>query len=257
MHTIAIVNQKGGVGKTTTAINLSAALAAKRKRVLLVDMDPQAHSSIAYKINSTQKDTPTVYHVLDEESDVRISEVIRETDVKRVHIAPASQGMATLEKTLDGPDRNLILQYALKSLGSDAYDFVLIDCPPSLNVLVLNALFASRHAIVPVEAKMFSLNGLSRLLDTINRIQRMGYPIDILGVLMTMHERTTLHREVLRVLSDKFGDQVFKNRIRRNIDISKAEYETLPVMQYNPSSHGAQDYMQFASEVIRKCRQRH
>ncbi|MBT4499057.1 MAG: ParA family protein [Gemmatimonadetes bacterium] len=253
---IAIANQKGGVGKTTTAINLAAALAGPRRRVLLIDMDPQGHSSKGYQIGVETPGLQTMADVLDPDQDVSLPEIIQPTAIEGVYVAPANRDLAVTERKLSSSGINVDLRYAMEKVDNKMFPYILIDCPPSLSALVLNALFAARELLVPVEAKMFALDGLSDLMQIYERIREVGHPLKILGLLVTLHERTTVHGEVERYLRDQYGKMVLKSVIRRNADISKAEYAALPVTYFRPSSRGAEDYRKLAAEVVRKCQKR-
>ena len=254
MHTITIVNHKGGVGKTATAVNLAAALGKRRKKVLVLDLDPQAHLTETFYPEAEAEDAPTLLGVFS--GNVGLADVIRPSETKNVWVAPADLEMVILETQLQNTTyRHKILQFAMKDLRSD-FDFALIDCPPSLNLLVLNALFASDSMIVPVEAHKSSTRGLVRILDLVREV-RIEHAIHGLGILIAKHEHTGLHRRIadqLRSTTDGMDDfRLFKTMIRKNVDVAKADEQDMPVVNYRPKSHGAQDYMKLSLEVMRRC----
>ncbi len=250
MKAISIINQKGGIGKTTTAINLSACLAELGRKVLLIDMDSQANTSIGMDIEPEGLDK-TVYNLLiDKKTGVR--DVICNTLMENLDLLPAHMDLAGCEVQLAGDSsRPYILRNALKEVNGD-YDFVVIDCPPSLGILSLNALLASREMIIPTEAKYYAVKGLDMLNKMVQTIyQQLGHKINLMGILITMFEkRTTLHRVVYNEIKESFGDKLFHTLIPRNITLSEAELYRRPVIKYAANSAGAVQYRQLAIEVL-------
>lgn len=244
---IVFVNQKGGVGKTTSAINIGAALAMLGKRTLLIDFDPQGNLTSGVGGPSGAKG---VYQVL---SGLRqLSEVIVSTRVPNLFLAPSSIDLsgATVE-LVDKEDRNEYLKRALESVSA-SYDFILVDCPPSLGILTLNGLNAATEVIIPLQCEYFALEGLSLILQTIGLVQKSMNPtLRISGILLTMFDgRTKLSQEVVRQVTEYFRDRVFKTIVPRNIRLSEAPSHGLPVMYYDPTCIGARSYEAVAQELI-------
>lgn len=244
---IVFVNQKGGVGKTTSAINIGAALSALGKKTLLVDFDPQGNltSGVGGPAGGMG-----VYQVI---SGLKtLSEIIVPARAPNLFIAPSSIDLsgATVE-LVDKEDRNDYLKRALASVSGD-YDFILIDCPPSLGILTLNGLNAATEVIIPLQCEYFALEGLSLILQTIGLVQKSMNPsLTISGILLTMFDgRTKLSQEVVRQVTDYFGDRVFKTIVPRNVRLSEAPSHGLPVMYYDPTCIGARSYMAVAEELI-------
>ena len=251
---LALCNQKGGVGKTTTTINLGASLAEFGRRVLLVDFDPQASLTVGLGINPNEIDT-TIYHLM-LERDVPPEEVVLKTGVEGVDLIPSNIDFAGAEMQLiNEVAREKVLDRALAPL-LDSYDVILVDCQPSLGLLTVNALAAADGVIVPLECEYFALRGVALLKGTIDKVQdRLNPKLRIVGLLGTMYDGRTLHsREVLKTLVEGWGDAVFHTVIRRTVKFSEATVAGEPLTAYATGSAGADSYRQLAKEVLVRCR---
>ncbi|MFH1018524.1 MAG: ParA family protein [Pseudomonadota bacterium] len=245
---VAIANQKGGVGKTTTAINLAASLAAAEKKILLVDMDPQSNTSSGS--GTTVSEAKQVYHVL--LGDLRIREAVYSTEISRLRIVPATPDLIGFEvEGLSLNHREARLKNSLEEVRGE-YDFILIDCPPSLGLLTLNALAAADSVLVPLQAEYFALEGLGRLINTIELVRAQINPnLELEGILLTMFDRrNNLAKQVAKEVEQHFGARVFTTRIPRNVRISEAPSFGKPILLYDIRSVGAQSYLALAAEFL-------
>lgn len=246
---ISIANQKGGVGKTTTTINLSSLFAAAEKRTLLIDIDPQSNSSSGLSVTNH---TPSVYEVL--VGTKNINEVIITTFMPHLDMLPSNINLVGAEiEMVDIENREALLRNALNKIENN-YDYILIDCPPSLGLLTLNALTASDSVIIPVQCEYFALEGLGQLLNTINIVKKhFNKDLSIEGVLLTMFDtRLRLSHQVAEEVRRYFGEKVYKTVINRNVKISEAPSYGKPIILYDAISSGAQNYMSLASEILGK-----
>lgn len=246
---IAVANQKGGVGKTTTVVNLAAALAGLEKSVAIVDLDPQGNATTAVGIDTRELDA-TVYHVLIEEEP--IEDVIVPTSVRNLYCVPANLDLAGAEVELVSIiARETRLREALKPIRDD-YDFILIDCPPSLGLLTVNGLAAANEVLTPIQCEYFALEGLGALLRNVDLIRRTVNPgLHISGFMLTMYDaRTNLAAEVAKEVRDHFGDQVLRTVIPRSVSLSEAPSFGQPIELYAPMSRGAIGYREVAREVL-------
>jgi len=248
---IAIANQKGGVGKTTTSVSLSAAIGKLGKKVLVVDMDPQGNTTSGYGINKRSMDISS-YNVLMGER--RIQEGIIKTKFDGVSVLGASSALAGAELELvDRTNRTTMLKRSLTMI-KDNYDYIFIDCPPSLGLITLNCLTAADSVIIPMQCEFYSLEGLTQLIETIKLVkQRFNPGIEIMGILFTMYDtRLNVTVQVVREVKKFLGDKVFDTVIPRNIRLSEAPSFGEPIIYYNRVSKGAQAYMKLAMEILTK-----
>jgi chromosome partitioning protein len=253
---IAMCNQKGGVGKTTTTINLGAALAELGRTVLLVDFDPQGSLSVGLGVNPHTLPA-SIYNLLMGQ-DISIDEVIGQTNVPGLHILPSNIDLSAAEIQLVSEVAREQTLLRLLEAVRDRYDVILIDCAPSLGLLTINALTASDRVIMPLECEFFALRGIALLTDTIAKVQdRLNQRLEILGILGTMYDPRTLHcREVLERVVQAFGDQVFHSVIRRTVKFPETTVAGEPITTYAPTSPGAEAYRSLAREVLARCRVR-
>ena len=254
-YVISIVNQKGGVGKTTTAVNLGAFVAAKRKKVLIIDLDPQGNATSGYGFDKIELEN-TVYDLMVNEED--ITNVIQTTGVKNVDMCPTNINLAGAEVELvSAISRETILKRAIEPI-LDMYDYIIIDCPPSLGLLTFNALSCCDGVIVPIQGEYYALEGLSQLIDTINMIKKKLNPaVGILGVVITMYDgRTQLTKQVVEEVEKYFGDKVFKTHIPRNVRLAEAPSHGKTIGDYDAKSKGAIAYQELAAEVVKRTKDR-
>ena len=247
-YIIAVSNQKGGVGKTTTAVNIAAALATTHTTVLLVDLDPQGNASSGLGVNN--QDVPTSYEVL--LGQAKLVDAVQETRINGLFVLPTNQNLAGAEVelvSLDGRDTRL-----RDALSLGAYDYVVIDCPPALSLLTINALMAAHHVLIPVQAEYYALEGLGQLLGTIQAVRQGGNPnLDLLGVLLTMYDkRTSLSEQVAAELKTHFGDKLFKHVIPRNVRLAEAPSFGKTVFEHDKWSKGARAYKNVAKEITQR-----
>ena len=249
-HVIAIANQKGGVGKTTTAINLGASLAVAEKRTLVVDIDPQGNASSGLGIKD-RASRPTIYDVLIGRSSMSEA-IVESVHLPGLDVVPSTRDLVGAEiELISTPNRESILRGAIREVR-DRYDYVLVDCPPSLGLLTLNTLTAADSVLIPIQCEFYALEGLSQLLNTVRLVQRGLNPnLDIEGVLLTMYDRRlNLSRQVADEARDYFGDKVYQSTIPRNVRLAEAPSFGQPIVQYDVLSSGAEAYLALAQEVI-------
>lgn len=249
---IAVANQKGGVGKTTTAINLAAGLVEEGKRVLVVDLDPQGNASTGLGVDLDARDY-TTYELLLE--DIDLNDVIQETHLAGLCIIPATVDLSSADiELLSAEKRSFLLHDALRQTQMDAFkfDFILIDCPPSLNLLTVNAMIAAHSVLVPLQSEFFALEGLSQLMLTVREVRQSGNKeLRIEGVVLTMYDRrNNLSQQVEHDARSNLGDLVFKTVIPRNVRVSEAPSFAMPVLSYDSQSKGAVAYRALATEII-------
>ena len=255
---MAIANQKGGVGKTTTTINLGAALAEAGARILIVDLDPQGNASTGLGVQAEAREY-TTYELLLE--DIALDQVIHESGHRNLSIIPATVDLSSADIELYSAEkRSFLLHDALRQPAMDryAFDYILIDCPPSLNLLTVNGMVAAHSVLVPLQSEFFALEGLSQLMMTIREVRQTANPeLRIEGIVLTMFDaRNNLSAQVEQDARENLGDLVFATRIPRNVRVSEAPSYSLPVLSYDPGSKGAQAYRDLAQELMQNHNQK-
>ena len=249
LHTIAIINQKGGVGKSTTTVNLAAALGKQGRKVLIVDFDPQGNSTSGIGVDKEEL-SQCIYDAL--LHDVPAEQLIHDTVSERVFIIPATIQLAGAE--IEPMARETRLKDLLDPVKEE-FDFILIDCPPSLGLLTINALAAADSVLIPIQCEYYALEGVTKLLESMRMVKgRINKDLDTYGVLMTMYDsRTSLSNQVVEEVQNYFGDTAFKTCIPRSVKVSEAPSYGMPVIEYAPHNKGAIAYMDLAKEVIRRA----
>lgn len=248
---MAIANQKGGVGKTTTTINLSAALAEQGKKVLIIDMDPQGNTSSGLGIDKDELET-TVYQLMI--GDNSFDECVQKDVFENLDVLAANVNLAGIEiETMDMEDRNYILRDIISEV-ENRYDFIIIDCPPSLNMLTVNAMTTANTVLVPIQCEYYALEGLSQLIHTINLVQeRLNPELDIEGIVFTMYDvRTNLSNQVVANVKENLDAKIYQTMIPRNIRLAEAPSYGIPINMYDTKSAGAESYRNLAKEVIER-----
>jgi chromosome partitioning protein len=249
---IAITNQKGGVGKTTTAINLGAALAGAGQKTAIIDLDPQGNASTGLGLEAKNRGL-TTYDLLLE--DAPFSAVVTQTEIENLDVAPATTDLSSTDVELvDHENRVFLLKEALRVPGGPLYDYILIDCPPSLSLLTVNALVAADAVLVPLQSEFFALEGLSQLMLTVRNVRETANPnLRIDGIVLTMYDqRNNLCRQVEEDARQTLGPLVFETLIPRNVRVSEAPSFAMPVLQYDPGSKGSLAYVALADELLKK-----
>ena len=254
MQIISIINQKGGVGKTTTVINLAAGLSQLSKKILVIDLDPQGNATTGLGLSNMDQSDQTIYAVLN--GTKKISEVIKKTQVENLDIISSNVDLSGLEvETAGDEERAFILKAKLTAYLNDfrgSYDYILIDCPPSLSLLTVMALVSSNSLLVPLQAEFFALEGLTQLMKTIERIKvRLNPDLDIRGILLTMYDRRNkLSAQVEKEARDYFREKVYQTVIPRNVRLSEAPSHGIPVLIYDKTCPGSKSYFTFTDEFI-------
>ncbi len=251
MRKISVINQKGGSGKTTTVVNLGASLALKGKRVLLIDMDPQSHTTIHLGFRPTNVKN-SVYEVLLKRTP--IEDVMANTYIKNLFILPAKIELASAEiELVNEIGREIVLKDMLKK-SKENFDYIIIDCPPSIGLLTLNSLITADEIFIPIQAEFFALEGLTKLLQTIDIIKdRLNPALEITGIIITMFDtRKNICKEVTLRVENYFGEKMFKTKIRENVKLAEAPSFGKSVLDFAPNSYGAEDYLKLSMEVIRQ-----
>ena len=249
---IAIINQKGGVGKSTTAVNLVAALGENNKKVLLVDFDPQGNSTSGFGIEKEEL-SQCIYDAL--LNDVPVEDLIHDTDSKKVFVVPATIQLAGAEiELVSAMARETRLKELLAPVR-DEFDFIFIDCPPSLGLLTINALTAADSVLIPIQCEYYALEGVTKLLESMRMVKsRINKDLETFGVLMTMYDsRTSLSNQVVDEVRNYFGDKTFKTLIPRTVKLSEAPSFGMPVIEYAPNNKGAKAYRELAKEVMKRA----